>query len=125
MKTLVKILALVLIGIVVRTLLAIPQEPPKVKPQELDQLGAPIALHPDPLLAQVLIASTYALEVVQAGCFVKDNPQLKGDQLNEALKQYTWDDSVKSLVFFRQVSRVGDLARMLWMVFLLDATRPH
>jgi Protein of unknown function (DUF3300) len=49
------------------------------------------------------MASTYPLEVVQAARFVKDQPGLKGDQLNEALKQQTWDDSVKSLVFFPQV----------------------
>ena len=68
------------------------------KPEQLEQLVAPIALYPDPLLAQVLMASTYPLEIVQAARFVKANPNLKGDQLNEALKKQTWDDSVKSLV---------------------------
>ena len=42
--------------------------------EQLDQLVAPIALHPDPLLAQILMASTYPLEIVQAARFVKDNP---------------------------------------------------
>ena len=46
---------------------------------ELDQLVAPIALHPDPLLAQVLMASTYPLEIVQADRFAKANKKLKGD----------------------------------------------
>ena len=72
-------------------------------PEQLEQVAAPIALYPDPLVAQVLMASTYPLEVVQAARFVKDNPSLKGDQLDEKLKDQTWDDSVKSLVFFPQV----------------------
>ena len=72
-------------------------------PEQLEQVVAPIALYPDPLLAQVLMASTYPLEIVQAARFVKANPNLKGDQLNEKLKEQTWDDSVKSLVSFPQV----------------------
>src|SRR5205809_291413 len=80
---------------------AMAQEAPQpLSPEQIDQLVAPIALHPDKLLAQLLMASTYPLEVVQAARFVKENPKVQGDQLNEALKQYTWDDSVKSLVFF-------------------------
>jgi hypothetical protein len=69
----------------------------------LEQVAAPIALYPDPLLAQVMMASTYPLEIVQAARFVKDNPNMKEDQLNEKLKDQTWDDSVKSLVAFPQV----------------------
>jgi hypothetical protein len=72
-------------------------------PEQLEQVAAPIALYPDPLLAQVLMASTYPLEIVQAARFVKSNPDLKGDRLNEKLKEQTWDDSVKSLVSFPQV----------------------
>ncbi len=72
-------------------------------PEELEQVAAPIALYPDPLVAQVLMASTYPLEIVQAARFVKDNPNLKPEQLNEKLKDQTWDDSVKSLVSFPQV----------------------
>ena len=68
--------------------------------EQLEQVAAPIALYPDPLVAQVMMASTYPLEVVQAARFVKDNPNLKSDQLNEKLKEQTWDDSVKSLVSF-------------------------
>ena len=49
------------------------------KPEELEQIVAPIALYPDPLLAQILMASTYPLEIVQAARFVKANPKLKGD----------------------------------------------
>ena len=99
-----KVLATLVFGTLLLALPAMAQEGPKpFKPEELDQLVAPIALHPDPLLAQILMASTYPLEIVQAARFVKENPNLKGDQLGEALKQYPWDDSVKSLVYFPQV----------------------
>src|SRR5262249_3795580 len=69
-----------------------------LKPAELDQLLAPIALHPDPLLSELLIASTYPLEVVQADRWAKSNSALKGDALTAALAKQSWDDSVKSLV---------------------------
>src|SRR5512143_1253756 len=65
---------------------------------QLDQLVAPIALYPDPLLAQVLMASTYPLEVVQADRFAKANKKLKGDKLTQALDKQDWDASVKQLV---------------------------
>jgi hypothetical protein len=71
---------------------------PLLKPAELDQLLAPIALHPDPLLSEILIASTYPLEVVQADRWAKSNAKLKGDALTAALAKQSWDDSVKSLV---------------------------
>ena len=61
--------------------------------EQLEQLAAPIALYPDPLLAQVMMASAYPLEIVQTARFVKDNPNLKGDQLDEKLKDQTWDDN--------------------------------
>ena len=80
-------------------------QPASAKPQQqlldaaqLDQLVAPIALHPDPLLAQVLMASTYPLEVVQADRFAKANKKLKGDKLKEVLAKQDWDASVKELV---------------------------
>ncbi len=65
---------------------------------QLDQLVAPIALYPDPLLAQVLIASTYPLEVVQADRWLQQNKDLKGDALDKALAGQSWDNSIKSLV---------------------------
>jgi hypothetical protein len=71
---------------------------PLLKPAELDQLLAPIALHPDPLLSEILIASTYPLEVVQADRWAKSNTTLKGDAVTAALHKQSWDDSVKSLV---------------------------
>jgi hypothetical protein len=73
------------------------------KQEELDQLVAPIALYPDELLAQILMASTYPLEVVQADRWVKANQGLKGEALTAALEKQNWDPSVKSLVQFPQV----------------------
>ena len=68
-----------------------------LKPEQLDALVAPIALYPDELLANVLAASTYPLEVVQADRWVKDNKNLKGDALKTAVDKQAWDDSVKAL----------------------------
>lgn len=70
----------------------------KLKAEQLDQLVAPIALYPDPLLAEVMMASTYPLEVVEADRWAKANKQLKGDALKAALEKQKWEDSVKSLV---------------------------
>ncbi len=71
--------------------------------EELDQLLAPIALYPDALLAQIFMAATYPLEVVEAERWVKQNKSLEGTALTAALEQQTWDPSVKSLVNFPQV----------------------
>jgi hypothetical protein len=77
--------------------------PPGFKPEELEQILAPIALYPDSLLAQIFMASTYPLELVQADRWAKQNKDLKGDVLTAALEQQPWDPSVKSLVNFPQV----------------------
>lgn len=71
--------------------------------EKLDQLLAPIALYPDSLLAQIFMASTYPLEVVQADRWSKQNKSLKGDALTTALESQDWDPSVKSLVNFPEV----------------------
>jgi len=76
---------------------------PTFKPEELEQIVAPVALYSDSLLAQVFMASTYPLEVVEAARFQKENPKLTGQALDDALKDKTWDASVKSLVAFPQV----------------------
>ena len=68
-----------------------------LKPEQLEALVAPIALYPDELLANVLAASTYPLEVVQADRWVKANKNLKGDALKAAVDKQAWDDSVKAL----------------------------
>jgi Protein of unknown function (DUF3300) len=68
-----------------------------VKPEQLDALIAPIALYPDTLLAEVLMASTYPLEVVEAERWVKANKNLSGADLKAAVDKQKWDDSLKSL----------------------------
>ncbi len=75
----------------------------KFKQEELDQVLAPIALYPDSLLAQVLMAATYPLEVVEADRWARANKNLKGEQLNAALDNIEWDPSVKALAAFPQV----------------------
>ncbi|HKW79601.1 MAG TPA: DUF3300 domain-containing protein, partial [Casimicrobiaceae bacterium] len=70
---------------------------------QLDALLAPIALYPDDLLAQVLMASTYPLEVVEAARFVQQRPDLTGPALDDALAGKRWDPSVASLAAFPQV----------------------
>ena len=84
-------------------LLAQQQSAAVFKPEELEQILAPIALYPDALVSQILIASTYPLEVVQADRFAKQNATVKGDALTKALEAQSWDPSVKSLVNFPQV----------------------
>jgi len=90
------------------------------KQEELDALLAPIALYPDALLTQILMASTYPLEVVEAARWQKTNASLKGTALEDAARQQAWDESVKSLVMFADVlSRMNqDLA---WTQKLGDA----
>jgi hypothetical protein len=76
---------------------------PTFKPEEIEQLVAPIALYPDSLLAQILMASTYPLEVVEAARWSKANPNVKDKGLEDAMQKQTWDPSVKSLTAFPQV----------------------
>lgn len=73
--------------------------------EQLDALLAPIALYPDTLLTQILMASTYPLQIVQAARWAEQpaNKGLTGDKLAKALEKQTWDPSVKSLVPFPQV----------------------
>ena len=71
--------------------------------EQLAQMLAPIALYPDELLSQILMASTYPLEVVQASRWAKQNKALTGDALAKALEAQPWDPSVKSLINFPQV----------------------
>jgi len=98
------------------------QAAPELPPEQLDQMLAPIALYPDPLLAQILMAATYPLEVVEANRWHQDpsNASLEGDQLTAALEQQTWDPSVKSLVPFPQILRMMD-GNLDWTERLGDA----
>ena len=75
---------------------------PLSQPQ-LEQLVAPIALHPDPLLSQMLMASTYPTEVIQAARWVSANPGVSGAALQEAMQKQPWDPSVKALTAVPQV----------------------
>ncbi len=94
---------------------------PKPFPQEqLDQLLAPVALYPDSLLTQILMASTYPLEVVKAMNWVKQNRDLKGDALTAALEKQQWDPSVKSLVNFPDVLQMMN-DKLDWTQQLGDA----
>ncbi len=74
------------------------QQQPLLSAAQLDQLVAPIALYPDPLLAQVLMASTYPLEVVQADRFAKANKKLKGDKLTQALDKHSYRQTLPSRI---------------------------
>jgi len=76
--------------------------------QELDQMLAPIALYPDSLLAQILVASTFPDQVVEADRWLKDHKGLSGDRLNNKLDKMDWDLSVKALVPFPQVLAMMD-----------------
>ncbi|HEY1922445.1 MAG TPA: DUF3300 domain-containing protein [Tepidisphaeraceae bacterium] len=96
-----------------------PAKPPLTQ-EELDQALAPVALYPDSLLSQLLMASTYPLEVVEADRWVKANKDLKGDALATELEKQTWDPSVKSLVNFPQtLDMMND--KLDWTVKLGDA----
>src|SRR5512139_3654149 len=77
--------------------------PAPLRPEEIDALMAPIALYPDDLLAQVLAASTYPLEIVQAARFMEQNKELKGEKLMAAAKDKEWDPSVKAMLQFPDV----------------------
>ena len=79
------------------------QPAPLLTPYQLDNLVAPLALYPDPLLGQVLAASTYPLEVVELQQWMQQNPNLRGTDLMNAAKQQPWDPSVQALAAFPDV----------------------
>jgi len=89
-----------------------PAPPPPdqaLTPDQLNDLVAPIALYPDPLLSQLLVAATYPLEVVQAYQWMQRNPGLTGPALTQAAQQQNWDPSVQALVVFPDVvKRLND-----------------
>ncbi len=101
--------------------IAAPGAPPLTAAQ-LDRLVAPIALYPDPLIAQILMAATYPLEVVEADRWLQlpANATLKGDALTAALQQQPWDPSIKSLVAFPQLLHTMD-TQLGWTEQLGDA----
>jgi Protein of unknown function (DUF3300) len=77
-------------------------------PGQLDSLVAPIALYPDPILSQALVASTYPLEIVEAGRWVRQNPNLKDKALVDAAAKQPWDASVQALVALPEVLKQLD-----------------
>ena len=89
-------------------------------PEQLQQLVAPIALYPDSLVAQILGASTFPDEVVEADRWVQSHPDLQGDALGQAVDQQPWDPSVKALTAFPSV--LGNMDKNLsWTSSLGDA----
>lgn len=101
---------------------AVPEAATPLTPAQLDQLTAPIALYSDPLLGMVLTAATYPLEVVEAARWLDadDHASLKGDTLNTALAQQSWDTSVKALVATPEVLRMMN-QNLEWTEQLGDA----
>jgi uncharacterized membrane protein YgcG len=98
------------------------QAPPYTQqtPDQLQQLVAPIALYPDSLVAQVLAASTFPAEIVEADRWVQAHPDLKGDALGQAVDQQSWDPSVKALTAFPTV--LGNMDKNIsWTSSLGDA----
>src|SRR5258705_2592692 len=75
---------------------------------ELDQMLAPVALYPDALLSQVLMAAIYPLEVVQAARWSRANPGLKGQDALRAAEHMDWDPSVQSMTAFPQILDMMD-----------------
>src|SRR5689334_11536182 len=95
-------------------------ESPTFTQAQLEQLVAPIALYPDGLIVQVLISSTYPLEVVEAARWREKNKSLQGDALDKALESQDWDPSLKTLTKFPEVlQRMSD--NLDWTKDLGDA----
>src|SRR5262245_9963678 len=85
------------------------KEAAKITPDHLDSLVAPIALYPDPMLAQVMAASTYPLEIIQLQQWLTKNPKLKDKELTEAVAKQPWDPSVQAMAALPEVvKRLAD-----------------
>src|SRR5208283_5450968 len=98
------------------------QAPPYAQqtPEQLQRLVAPIALYPDSLVSQILAASTFPEQVVEADRWVQAHPDLKGEDLGKAVDQQPWDPSVKALTAFPSV--LGNMDKNLsWASSLGDA----
>src|SRR5271155_1597020 len=87
-----------------------PQPPPQnaatgapLTPEQLDDLVAPIALYPDPLVGEILPASTYPIEIAEAEQWVRDHPKWKPSKLMDEAKKQNWDPSIQGLVAFPEV----------------------
>jgi hypothetical protein len=82
----------------------VPGPPPgAASAEELQEPVSPIAIYPDLLIAQILVASTYPNQIVDSHAWLKQNPNLSGDQLTDAVNAQPWDPSIKSLTQFPSV----------------------
>jgi hypothetical protein len=97
-----------------------PASAPRLSPQEIQQLVAPIALYPDALVAQVLAASTYPAEIVEADRWVQSHSNLNGEELAKEVDKQPWDPSVKALTQFPSVLENMD-KNLSWTSSLGDA----
>ena len=79
------------------------KEAPKIPNDQLDSLVAPIALYPDQLLSQTLVASTYPLEVIQLQQWLDKNKNLKDQALANAVQKENWDPSIQAMAAFPDV----------------------
>jgi uncharacterized membrane protein YgcG len=95
-------------------------QPSHLTPEQLQQLVAPIALYPDALVAQILAASAYPTQIVEAERFLQQNPDLKGKDLGDAVDKQDWDPSVKALTQFPTVLANMD-KNLSWTSELGDA----
>ena len=97
-----------------------PTAPVQLSAQELQQLVAPIALYPDALVAQILAASTYPTEIVEADRWIQNHPNVKGEELAKEVDKQSWDPSVKALTQFPSVLENMD-KNLSWTSSLGDA----
>ena len=96
------------------------QQPESIPNEKLDSLVAPIALYPDPLLAQTLAASTYPLEVIQLQQWIANNRYLKDQALADAVEMQPWDPSVQAMAAFPDVVKLLS-DNIAWMTDLGNA----
>src|SRR6267143_6695127 len=94
--------------------------PAQQSPQELQQLVAPIALYPDALVAQILAASTYPTQIVEADRWMQGHSSLKGEELAKEVDKQDWDPSVKAVAQFPSVLENMD-KNLSWASSLGDA----
>jgi hypothetical protein len=97
-----------------------PPAEPQLSPEQLDSLLAPIALYPDPLLGQILAASVYPLEIVEAYRWLQQHSKLKGSPLTDAAREQDWDPSIQAMVVFPSVLKMMNDS-LEWTTNLGDA----
>jgi hypothetical protein len=108
MKSFLKQVVVGLLALTLTAPAAFAQDRVPFRQEELDQMLAPIALYPDSLLSQILMAATYPLEVVQASRWSRANAGTKGQDAVRAVESKDWDPSVKSLTAFPQILTMMD-----------------